>query len=200
MNSFPKTSFKDTGGIGPMAKIQVLNYITDTDEVLESLSTRCPEIEPRALPALIEEIKFSALMHACAWLSSHDLYVLFAYRKDLLEERHLFDNVFQNIQFVAERINDKNWTLEENQVLLSKQFGGFRWAVSTDTWLKAVSSFTCHLILTVLRCTDGIMQLLERYNGNTLTFSPQKIWCPHHTQMFTFSISIFNRELLSAPQ
>lgn len=173
-----------------MAKLQTIRYIVGLDEVMSNIDHITQgALEWNTLPAFVEEIKQSALLHACAWMSSGGI------------KRFRGFSGYENINQLAKDIEGMAGAIAHQGDVWntgSKHQMTTTWRVPIDVWAKSVAVFSYTLITTILNETEGLLDCLERYNANTLFFTPQWIWGGQSETIFTFSINLFNRELLTA--
>jgi len=185
-----------------MAKLQSLNFILAIEDIAMAVIDARPSILPSAITPLVMEIKQSALLHACAFLSCGGV------QKWKYGSRpHLVGELASSVRTMAVGISsmtdylnsslpiadDRPWQLDSQHRMTTN------WAISLDDWAVVTAAFAYQIVDTILRCSDGLVEHVERYNEHVLFFTPQRIWEPKEPGIFAFSIGIFNRELLPAP-
>ena len=172
-----------------MAKLQELSYIVDVDEVALLIGLSAPTLETHSISALTNDIRQSALMHACAWLSSDGIFKW----KFQSPDQNIHD-LNQSILAMTQSFRDteKMWQLNTRHQMPTA------WAIEVEQWSMAVSVFAFKLADIILSQTEGLVQYTERFNEHTLFFTPQRIHATGNGTLFAFKIALFNRELLPA--
>lgn len=185
-----------------MSKLQSLNFILPIEDITMYVIGMRPNILPSAVGQLVTEIKQSALLHACAFLSCGGVK-----KWKHTSPPNLIGELASSVRTMAVGISNMSDMLstslpsEDNRPwqLESQHRMTTNWAISLDDWAVVTAAFAYQIVNTILACSDGLVEHVERYNEHVLFFTPQRIWEPKEPGVFAFSIGIFNRELLPAP-
>lgn len=190
MDTLPSFGMKQLWTPTPMARLQTLNYIIGIDDIAMAVSEGLPSIMPDAIVPLMEEIKQSALMHACAWLGAGGV------------RKWRFGSAYDNTKELGQHIsqmaqgitisNKEQWQFDSHHKMTTN------WAISLNEWAMANAIFSYRLVDTILTNTEGLVEFAERFDEHTLFFTPQRIWSPGAAALFAFSISLVNRELIGS--